>query len=116
MVENRGGAGSTIGTAEVARAPADGHTLLVTSSTFATSAAVQSTPYNASRDLETVALLATARLVMLASPTFPPNTAAEAVAHIRARPGEVNYGSAGPGSIGHMAGALFSRCAPAGST
>lgn len=107
VVENRGGAGSTIGTAEVARAPADGHTLLVTSSTFATSAAVQATIYDAARDLETVALLASAPLVMLAAPGFPPNTLAEAAAFIRANPGRVHYGSAGPGSIGHMAGALI---------
>jgi tripartite-type tricarboxylate transporter receptor subunit TctC len=107
VVDNRGGAGSTIGTAEVARAPADGHTLLVTSSTFATSAAVQATPYDATRDLETAALLASAPLVMLAAPSFAPNTMAEAVAFIRANPGRVHYGSAGPGSIGHMAGALF---------
>ncbi len=107
VVENRGGAGSTIGTADVARAPADGHTLLVTSSTFATSAAVQATPYGAARDLETVALLASAPLVMLAAPSFAPNTMVEAVSFIRANPGRVHYGSAGPGSIGHMAGALF---------
>ena len=107
VVDNRGGAGSTIGTGEVARAPADGHTLLVTSSTFATSAAVQATPYDAARDLETVALLASAPLVMLAAPSFAPNTMAEAVTFIRANPGRVHYGSAGPGSIGHMAGALF---------
>jgi tripartite-type tricarboxylate transporter receptor subunit TctC len=107
VVENRGGAGSTIGTADVARAPADGHTLLVTSSTFATSAAVQATPYGAARDLETVALLASAPLVMLAAPSFAPNTMVEAVSFIRANPGLVHYGSAGPGSIGHMAGALF---------
>ncbi len=107
VVENRGGAGSTIGTAEVARAPADGYTLLVTSSTFATSAAVQAIPYDAAGDLETVALLASAPLVMLASPGFPPNTMAEAAAFMRASPGRVHYGSGGPGSIGHMAGALF---------
>jgi tripartite-type tricarboxylate transporter receptor subunit TctC len=107
IVENRGGAGSAIGTAEVARAPADGNTLLVTSSSFATSAAVQATPYNAARDFETVALLATAPLCMVASHAFPPNTMAEAIAYIRARPGKVHYGSGGPGSIGHLAGALF---------
>ncbi|MDB5412111.1 MAG: Tripartite-type tricarboxylate transporter, receptor component TctC [Rubritepida sp.] len=107
VIENRGGAGSTIGTAEVVRAPADGYAVLVTSSTFATSAAVQQTPYDAGRDLETVALLATAPLCMLSSPGFAPNTMGEAIAFIRAHPGEVHYGSSGPGSIGHMAGALF---------
>jgi tripartite-type tricarboxylate transporter receptor subunit TctC len=80
---------------------------MVTSSTFATSAAVQTTPYDAGRDFAMLALLATAPLVMLASPDFPPNTMAEAVAYIRAHPGTVDYGSAGIGSIGHMGGALF---------
>ncbi len=107
VVENRGGAGSTLGTAEVARAPADGYTLLVTSSTFATSAAVQATPYDAARDLGAVALIASAPLVMLASPSFAADTMADAVRFIRANPGKVHYGSGGPGSIGHMAGALF---------
>ncbi|MCW8087574.1 tripartite tricarboxylate transporter substrate-binding protein [Sabulicella glaciei] len=107
VVENRGGAGSTLGTAEVARAPADGHALLVTSSTFATSAAVQPTPYSAARDLQAVAIVAEAPLLMLAAPGFPAATMDEAVALIRSRPGAVTYGSAGPGSIGHMAGALF---------
>lgn len=107
VIENRGGAGSVIGTGEVARAPADGSTLLVTSTSFATSAAVQTTPYNAARDFETVALLASAPLSIIASRSFPPNTTAEAIAYIRAHPGKVHYGSAGPGTIGHLAGALF---------
>ena len=107
VIENRGGAGSTIGTAEFVRAPADGYTLMLTSSTFATSAATQRTPYDAARDIRTVALLATSPLCILASPGFAPNTTAEAVAHIRAHPGEVHYGSSGPGSIGHLSGALF---------
>jgi len=107
VVDNRGGAGSTIGTAEVARAPADGHTLLVTSSTFATSAAVQPTPYDAGSDLAMIALLATAPLILLSSPDFPPGSMADAVAYIRANPGRVTYGSGGVGSIGHMGGALF---------
>ena len=69
VVDNKPGAGSTIGSAEVARAPADGHMLLVTSSTFATSAAVQRTSYDAARDFECVALLATAPCLSLARPT-----------------------------------------------
>ena len=109
VVDNKGGAGSTIGTAEVVRAAADGYTLLCTSSSFATSAAVQSTPYNAERDLAMVALVATSPLVMLASPAFPANTMAEAIAYIRGNPGKVDYGSGGIGSIGHMSGALFAQ-------
>jgi tripartite-type tricarboxylate transporter receptor subunit TctC len=109
VVDNKGGAGSTIGTAEVVRSPADGYTLMSTSSTFATSAAVQATPYDAAKDLAMIALIATAPLVILSSPGFPPNTMAEAIAYIRANPGKVDYGSAGIGSIGHMGGALFAQ-------
>ncbi len=107
VIENRGGAGSTIGTTELTRSPADGYGVMLTSSTFATSAATQRTPYDAARDIETIAVLATSPLCMLASPSFAPNSMAEAVAYIRAHPGDVHYGSSGPGSIGHLSGALF---------
>ncbi|MCQ4158644.1 tripartite tricarboxylate transporter substrate binding protein [Roseomonas sp. GC11] len=109
VVENRPGAGSTLGTAEVARSPADGLTLLVTSSTFATSAATQRTPYDATGDLEGVALCATAPLLVLANREFPPNNLAELAAYLRANPGKVDYGSAGPGSINQLAAELFAQ-------
>jgi tripartite-type tricarboxylate transporter receptor subunit TctC len=109
VVENRPGAGSTIGSAEVVRSPADGLTLMVTSSTFATSAATQRTSYDASGDFEAVAMLAAAPLVVLAAPTFPPNTLAELVTYLRANPGKVDYGSAGPGSINHLSAELFAQ-------
>lgn len=109
VVENKPGAGSTIGSADVARAAPDGHVLMVTSSTFATSAAVQRTPYDAARDFECVALLATAPLLVLGAPDFPPNTLAEAIRYIRANPDMVDYGSAGPGSINHLSAELFAQ-------
>ncbi|WP_458096994.1 Bug family tripartite tricarboxylate transporter substrate binding protein [Roseomonas sp. WA12] len=109
VVENRPGAGSTIGSAEVVRNPADGLVLMVTSSTFATSAATQRTPYDASGDFEAVAMLAVAPLVVLAAPGFPPNTLAELVAYLRANPGKVDFGSSGPGSINHLSAELFAQ-------
>jgi len=109
VVENRPGAGSTIGSAEMARLPADGMTLMVTSSTFSTSAAVQRTPYDAAADFEGVAMLASAPLVVLAAPSFPPGSLAELVAYLRANPGKVDYGSAGPGSINQLSAELFAQ-------
>jgi tripartite-type tricarboxylate transporter receptor subunit TctC len=109
VVDNKPGAGSTIGSAEVARAPADGYTVMVTSSTFSTSAAVQRTPYDPARDFECVNVLATAPLVVIAAPAFPANTLAEAVTYIRANPERVDYGSSGPGSINQLAAELFAR-------
>ena len=109
VVENRPGAGSTLGTAEVARAAPDGYTLLVTSSTFSTSAATQTTPYDPVADLEGVALAATAPLLVLATKSFPANTLAEAITYIRANPGKVDYGSAGPGSINQLSAELFAQ-------
>ncbi len=109
VIDNKPGAGSTIGSAEVTRLPADGYTLMVTSSTFSTSAAVQRTPYDAAVDFEGIAVLATAPLVVIAAPSFPANTLAEAAAYIRANPEKVDYGSSGPGSINQLATELFAR-------
>lgn len=109
VVENKPGAGSTLGSAEIARSAPDGYTLLVTSSTFSTSAATQATPYDAIGDFEGVALAATAPLLVLATKSFPANTLKEAVDYIRANPGKVDYGSAGPGSINQLSAELFAQ-------
>ncbi|MBB5695644.1 Bug family tripartite tricarboxylate transporter substrate binding protein [Muricoccus pecuniae] len=109
VVENKPGAGSTLGSGEVARAAPDGYTLLVTSSTFATSAATQATPYDAIGDFEGVALAATAPLLVLATKSFPAGNLREAVEYIRANPGKVDYGSAGPGSINQLSAELFAQ-------
>ncbi|MBP0494870.1 Bug family tripartite tricarboxylate transporter substrate binding protein [Pararoseomonas indoligenes] len=109
VVENKPGAGSTVGSGEIARAPADGYTLLVTSSTFSTSAATQNTPYDAVNDFEGVALAATAPLLVLATKSFPANNLRELAEYVRANPGKVDYGSAGPGSINQLSAELFAQ-------
>ena len=100
IVENKPGAASIVGTAAVAQAPADGHTLLQAGTNISTNPALgHKTPYDAERDLEPVALLVTVPAVVVVHPSLPVNTLAELVVHAKSRPGEVNYGSAGNGSF-----------------
>jgi tripartite-type tricarboxylate transporter receptor subunit TctC len=102
VVENRPGAGGAIGAAQVAQGPADGHTLMVTSSSFAGSAVVQRTPYDALTDFTPVALLARSPFIVLTHLNFPPRDIQGLIAYARENPGRVDYGSSGAGSIGHF--------------
>ncbi|MES2710205.1 MAG: tripartite tricarboxylate transporter substrate-binding protein [Pseudomonadota bacterium] len=102
IIENRGGAGGAIGAAAVAQAPADGYTLMVTSSSFATSSIVQRTPYRMPEDFTPIATLAKAPFFILVSPDFPARTVPELIAAARANPGGIDYASSGPGGINHF--------------
>jgi tripartite-type tricarboxylate transporter receptor subunit TctC len=104
IVENKPGAASIVGTTAVVQAPADGHTLLQAGTNISTNPALgHKTSYDAERDLVPVALLVTVPAVVVVHPSLPVNTLAELVVHAKARPGEVNYGSAGNGSFPHLA-------------
>jgi tripartite-type tricarboxylate transporter receptor subunit TctC len=112
IVENKPGAGSVIGSGFVARAPADGSVLLLTSSTFTTSAAVQSRlPYDPVKGFTPVAMLATAPMILTVGAQTPYKTAAELLAEARTHKGKINYGSAGVGSINHMSSELIDSLA-----
>ena len=111
VVENRPGAGGAIGAAQVAQAAADGTTLMITSSSFAASAVIQRTPYDAQTSFETVATLARAPFVVLTNPGFPPRDFAGLLAYIRANPGAVDFGSSGPGGINHFVTEYFALAA-----
>ncbi|SDB53899.1 Bug family tripartite tricarboxylate transporter substrate binding protein [Belnapia rosea] len=112
IVENRGGAGGAIGAGQVAQTPADGHTLMVTSSSFATTAVLQKTPWDAEGSFDAVALLARAPFFIMVNPAVPARTVAELVALARSKPGGLDYGSSGAGGINHFISEYF--CQQAG--
>ncbi|MBR0657311.1 Bug family tripartite tricarboxylate transporter substrate binding protein [Plastoroseomonas arctica] len=102
VIENRGGAGGAIGAAAVSQAAPDGYTLMVTSSSFATSSIIQRTPYKMPEDFTPVAVLAKAPFFILVSPDFPARDVAGLIAAARANPGGIDYASSGPGGINHF--------------
>jgi len=107
VVENRPGAGGSIGAGQVAQSAADGTTLMVTSSSFAASAVVQRTPYDAQTSFEAVALLARSPFLVLTTLDFPARDIASLLALARARPGSIDFGSSGPGGINHFVTEYF---------
>ncbi|MBR1203915.1 tripartite tricarboxylate transporter substrate binding protein [Bradyrhizobium sp. AUGA SZCCT0051] len=112
VVENRTGAGGVIGTLEVAKAPADGYTLLMMSNTqTANESLVPQRKYELMRDLTPIATLNTSDLVIVVHPAVPARTLQEFIALAKAEPGKLNYASSGQGTPYHMAGELFKAMA-----
>ncbi|MEO8302981.1 MAG: tripartite tricarboxylate transporter substrate binding protein [Betaproteobacteria bacterium] len=110
IVENRPGAAGTIGARTAARADPDGHTLLVATmveTTVVPPMTVQSLQYDPEVDLQPVTLIGKWPLILVVNSSFPANTMAELVAYAKARPGKLNYGSLGTGTINHFLGELF---------
>jgi len=108
IVDNRGGANGTIGAAAAAKAPPDGLTLLVVPSGFAVNPSIyKNLPVDALKDFAPVTQLASSPLVLVVHPSFPPKNVKELIAFLKARPGEINYGSSGNGSPPHLATELF---------
>lgn len=109
VVENRPGAGGSIGTSQVAKSKPDGYTILLgTSSTHGINPVVYSSlPYDAINDFAPIGLVATNQFVAAVPADFPANNLAEFRAAVQAKPEDFNYGSSGNGTTSHMAGALF---------
>lgn len=109
VVENRAGAATTIGADLVAKAPADGYTMLLAPAPFViTQYAYPKLPYDSRRDFTPVTLLVTNPLVLVTNPTkVPGRTAGDFVDHAKKNPGAVPYGTPGNGSLPHLAVALF---------
>ena len=109
LVENKAGAGGTVGASAVAKAPPDGHTLLVgTASTHAIAPYVyKRTGYDAEADFQPVSLFATLPNLLVVSPKMPVKTFAEFVDYLKANSGKLSYGSSGVGASNHLPGEMI---------
>lgn len=107
IVDNRPGAGGTIGVETVAKAAPDGHTLLVSSSSMVTNAAIQAQRYDPIRDFQPVTKLTSNSYVVLVTPTLPVSTVKDLIALARAQPGKVTYASSGVGAVLHLGSELL---------
>jgi tripartite-type tricarboxylate transporter receptor subunit TctC len=111
-VENRAGAGNILGIEAVARAPADGYTLLVGAPTITLNHFVyKKLPYDVQRDFTPVTQMVSLPNVLVVHPSLSVNTLAEFIAAAKAKPGQINYASAGVGSSLHLAMELFKHMA-----
>ena len=112
IVENRPGAGTTIGTDLVAKAPADGYALLMATFSHAVNATFyRKLPFDTLKDFTAVTLVASAPNVLQVNPAVPAQRVAELVALAKSQPGKLNFASAGNGSSSHLAGELFKTLA-----
>lgn len=108
IVDNRGGANGNIGAMAVARAPADGYTILYNTSSITLSPALyKSLPYNVEKDFIPVALTAVVPLALVVHPGVPANNVREFIAYAKANPGKLTYGSAGNGNVTHLGAFQF---------
>jgi tripartite-type tricarboxylate transporter receptor subunit TctC len=108
VIENRPGASGNIGTAAVARAAPDGHTLMMTVNTFVMNASLfKQLPYDPEKDFEPIAEVATGALALVVHKSVPVTSARELIAAAKARPGQIDYASPGRGTPQHLAMELF---------
>src|SRR6266508_1714861 len=108
IVETRPGAATMIGTQAAAKADPDGYTLIIVVSNHTTNPALHATmPYDALKDFEPISLLGRAPMVPYSSPSFAPTNLKELVALAKAKPGTINFGSAGPASMTHLTAEQF---------
>lgn len=108
VVDNRGGAGGTLGTAIAAEAPPDGYTIIIVTSSFVASANYyRKLPYDSVNDFDAIGRIAATPMVLVVLPSLPANSTQELIALAKAKPGALNYSSSGAGAIIHLATELF---------
>jgi tripartite-type tricarboxylate transporter receptor subunit TctC len=112
IIENRPGAGTILATAALAKAEPDGYTLGVAVNSFAINPAIKHTlTYDPLKDFSGVGMVVSVPIVLVANPTFPPNTVAELVAFAKKAREPLSFTSAGPRTVGHLAGAWLESLA-----
>ena len=111
IIENRGGAGGSIGAAEVAKAPADGYTLLMVFDTHAVNHHLYKSAPDPFKSLQHISLMVTSPSALVAGTSYAPSSLPEIVADARANPDKVTYSTPGSGSSNHLAALLFERYA-----
>ena len=113
VVENKTGGGGNIGADFVAKAPADGYTLVMGNigSHAVNPYLMKNMPYDPLKDFEPVAYVLDAEGLLVVNPTIPVKNVTELIAYVKARPGQVSYGSGGVGTTSHLAGELFKSLA-----
>jgi tripartite-type tricarboxylate transporter receptor subunit TctC len=108
VIENRPGAGGNLALQAVARAPADGYTLLLVAVPHAINATLhEKSPVNVARDIAPIGGVYTGNFAMVVSPSLPAKTLSEFIAYAKANPGKVNLTSSGAGNLSHLTGELF---------
>lgn len=113
VIDNRAGAGGTVGTRAVAKSDPDGYTLLVGyTGTLAIGPSLYKNPgYDPRKDFAPIGMIGDAPTSLVVHPSFPAHTVAELIAYAKAHPGKVNFGSAGAGTVSHITGEYFARSA-----
>ncbi len=108
VVDNRGGAGGSMGTDIAAKAVPDGYTLLIgTASAMVINPHMSKVPYDPLRDLAPIVLATTIPLIIVVHPSVPAKSVRDLIALAKSKPGALNYGTSGNGTISHLAGELF---------
>jgi tripartite-type tricarboxylate transporter receptor subunit TctC len=117
IVDNRPGAGGSIGAAIVSKAAPDGYTLMLLSSSFTTNAAIQTNlPFDPVAGFSAIGMVSKGPMLLTVSQKLPAKTFLELLAYARAHPGKLNYGSSGQGSTNHFATELLEEAAKIGMT